>query len=339
MMADIAATGLKRALVTGANGYIAGRLVLRLLEQGVAVVAVCRDPRKGAYLRGAEVVQGYVTDGARMRELAQGCDVVFHVAAAFNEAATVQYRTNVIGSVRVAEAAQAAHVRRFVHVSTIGVYGIDIDGRITEAHAQHPSPRDFYQQSKKLGEDAVWDFAKASGLPTTVIRPAMVYGSGSAFWSRMLYQLTDKLPFVPQFSGTAHPIYIDDVVDMLLLLATHPDAVGEAFHCAPDPAPIWPEYVGHFARMLGKTRTRSFPAAGIASFVAPLELLLRLKSDAPTDISGTLRFVSRHATYSMDKARELLGWEPRVPLAEGMAASEAWLRGEVRDVMESEAVI
>lgn len=323
-MANIDVSGIKRAMVTGAAGWIASNLTRKLVDQGVEVVAVCRDPRKGAHLTGAKVVQGDVTEPERLTELARGCDVIFHVAAAFSDSAAVQYRVNVQGSVNVAEAAKAVGVARLVHVSSVAIYGLGHTGIITEETPQNPSPRDFYQQSKKIGEDEVWKFARKSGLPTATIRPSFVYGVGSAFWSGTMFDLAKRLPILPEFAGSAHPIYIDDVVEMMLLLAIHPDAVGEAFNCTPDPAIPWREYLGAFAKLAGRDNWRKLPIEALATLVRPVELFLQMRGN-PYDISGTIRFVNTEATYSMRKARELLNWSPSVSFEEGMAASEDWL--------------
>lgn len=323
-MANIDVSSIKRAMVTGAAGWIASNLTRKLVDQGVEVIAVCRDPRKGAHLTGAQVVKGDVTEPERLTELARGCDVIFHVAAAFSDSAAVQYRVNVQGAVNVAEAAKAVGAARLVHVSSVAIYGLDHTGIITENTPQHPSPRDFYQQSKKIGEDEVWKFAHKSGLPTATIRPSFVYGAGSSFWSGTMFDLVKRLPFLPELPGSAHPIYIDDVVEMMLLLAIHPDAVGEAFNCTPDPSIPWREYLGAFAQLAGRDDWRKVPTAALAPLMRPIELFLQMRGN-PYDISGTMRFVSQEATYSMQKARELLNWLPSVSFVEGMVASEDWL--------------
>lgn len=325
----LSGSGIRRAFVTGANGFIGSALTFKLLEQGSEVRALCRDARKGAHLVGAEVVQGDVQDADRVRALVPGCDVVYHVAAAFNGTAAVHYRANVTGSVNVAQAAHDGGVQRFVHVSSVAVYGLEISGAITEDSPQRPSPRDFYQQSKQIGEAEVWAFARRSGLPVTVVRPSFVYGAGSGFWTRGLYELVRRLPFVPAFPGMAHPIYIADLVDMMLVQSVHPAAVGQAFNCTPDPAIPWTEFLGSYARMAGKDNAINIPTAALSPFMQPFDLWTRIMGD-PQDISGIFRYVASQAVYRMDKARTLLGWSPRVTLSQGMAACEAWLKDDPR---------
>jgi len=317
----------QRALVTGGNGFIGGALALRLLKQGTPVRVLCRNPVKGRFLAelGAELVEGDIQDFEVVRRSAQTCDLIFHVAAVGSGSAAVHYAINVQGAENVARAAVEAGVARLVHVSSVAVYGLELSGPVFESHEQRPSARDFYQQSKALGEAAVWQVARQSGLPTAVVRPAFVYGPRSSLWTQTLYELCQRLPVIPEFPGMAHPIFIDDLIALLLLLAEHPNAPGEAFNASADPAMPWADFLGAYARMAGKTRFIPFPAWSLARIARPLDAWFRL-SGMPVDVSGMLRYLANRAVYRIDKATNLLGWQPRVTLGEGMAACESWLK-------------
>lgn len=320
---------MRRALVTGANGFLGSALVMRLLRDGVAVRAMCRSPQKGAHLgeSGAEVVGGDVQDAERLVELAQGCDVIFHVAAAATGAART-YNVNVVGTRNVVRAAHQAGTARFVHVSTVAVYGFGVEGRIDESHPQAPSANDFYQQSKALGEAAMWAEARRLGVPASSVRPAFIYGPGSRFWSRQLYDVVARFaaPLIEDGSSHAHPIFVEDVVDLLVTCATHPDAPGGVFHAAPDPAPSWAEYLGHYMRMAERSAVVRLPVNVLSAFGPAAALASRLRGDA-FDLAGFLRFMGHRATFSMALAAEQLNWRPRYTLEEGMALTEPWLKG------------
>ncbi|MHB8629779.1 MAG: NAD-dependent epimerase/dehydratase family protein [Aggregatilineales bacterium] len=320
---------VRRALVTGANGFIGGALTVRLLEQGAHVRAMCRNPANGQFLaaHGAEVVEGDVQDFETVRRHAQSCDLVVHGAAVGSGSAAVQYRVNVQGAENVAQAAVDTGAARLVHISSVAVYGLDVSGAVFESHEQNPSPRDFYQQSKALGEAAVWRIARHAKLPTAVVRPAFVYGPHSSLWTKALYSLCQRLPVIPEFPGMAHPIYIDDLVDLLMLAADHPNAPGEAFNASADPAIPWRDFLGAYAQMAGKTRFVPFPARSLAWMGRPLDGWFRLRG-TPEDVSGSIRFLGNQAVYRIDKAINLLGWQPHVSLTEGMAACERWLKGD-----------
>jgi nucleoside-diphosphate-sugar epimerase len=109
--------------------------------------------------------------------------------------------------------------------------------------------------------------------------------------------------------------------------ATHPNAPGHAFNAAPDPAPTWREFLGHYGRIAGKSSTLNVPlrfAHILKPFLVALTRCLGF-AGTPVDIGGSIEYLSRRATYSMDCAASVLGWQPRFSLAEGMARTETWL--------------
>ncbi len=321
---------MRKAFVTGANGFIGSALCRRLLQDGIAVRAMCRTPARGQALleAGAEVVGGDVQESALVHRSAEGCDVVFHVAAAaISRGAGYQYSVNVQGTRNVIHAAHRAGAERFVHVSTVAVYGYRVDGPIDEDHPHRPSRDDFYMQTKSLGERAAWSYAQRTGLPMTAVRPAFVYGPGSGMWSRTMYAICRRypVPLIDGGCGHAQPIYIDDLVDLLVTLATHPSAPGNAFHAAPDPAPTWREFLGCYAAIAGNRSTISVPLGVLKPVGMAITLLKRL-SGSPVDAFGAIQYMANRATYKMTRAADVLGWRPRISLEDGMARTEPWLR-------------
>ncbi len=325
----------QKALVTGANGFIGAALTRRLLHDGIAVRAMCRSAERGHFLvkEGAEVVQGDVRDAAIMQQYAEGCDVIFHVAAVGAGNWATQYAINVEGSRHAIEAALHGGAQRYVHISSIAVYGYDVNGRIDESYPQYPPYSDYYMRTKSEGERLVWEIAGRSSLPTVTVRPAFVYGPRSATWSQAMYNLCQRYGYVlpGNGQGNAHPIYVDDVVDLLVRAANHPAAPGNAFHAAPDPSVTWRDFLGYYARMTGHSREHpiSMPSILLKPIGNTLTVLGRLRGSY-NDVYGALRYTIRQVTYSMDKARSLLGWQAQVSLDEGMALTEKWLKRNAR---------
>lgn len=314
----------RRVFVTGATGFIGGAVALRLAAEGARVTGLARDPARAGFLSeaGVEVVQGDIGDPERLRAQVAGAEVVFHLAALAGVATHARMAAvNIWGTDNVLQAARDAGVARFVHVSTISVYGYTRRGVVDETARLHPIG-EGYGDTKAIGER----LALRSGLPATVVRPAQVYGPRSQPWTVRLIDLTRWfVPLVDGGRGTCHPIYIDDIVDLLVLAAHHPDAPGQVFNGSPDPPPTWRDFLTGYGRMHGHSRVVSVPRWLLALPLGVAEGAFRL-TDRRLPVRTMLNFLTADVTYSNRKAREVLGWTPRVDLAEGMRRSEAWLR-------------
>lgn len=176
----------KTAFVTGATGFLGGVLVRRLAAEGVQVKALARRPNRDLYIKdieNIEIVTGNITDGERMRELVQGCDIVFHVAAATSGKLDYQRKVNVGGTRNVALAAAEAKVERFVHVSSVAVYGYKVRGTVTE-DTPYQGGNVPYNISKAGAETALSVVSQEHNLSYSIIRPGMIFGPRSGMWTK-----------------------------------------------------------------------------------------------------------------------------------------------------------
>lgn len=313
----------QQVLITGATGFLGSALALRLAADGVRVRALAHTPGKGARLRerGVEVTAGDVTDPASMRAAVQGCQIVFHLAVAGGSYAK-QHAVNVAGTQTIVHAAAAAGVERLVYVSSVSAYGYNYRGGVSEDRVLAPGA-DPYAITKAEAEAVV----RAGGIDYAILRPGMIYGAGAVNWTGSLFRLARRspTPFIGSGSGSAYPIYVDDVIDLLITAADHPKASGQTFNAAPDPSPTWREFLGHYQRLAGHDRWLAvppalfYPLAGLALLVAPRRSMAR-------DLPDLIGFMTRQVTFKTDKARDLLGWQPRVDLAAGVTACVPWLR-------------
>jgi 2-alkyl-3-oxoalkanoate reductase len=315
----------KTALVTGAAGFLSSALTLRLASEGVNVRALVRSPEKAKFLRdkpNIEIVQGDVTDAARMREVTQGCDYVFHVAVSYGDHAA-QQRVNVEGTRNVVQAAESANVTRLIHVSTLAVYGYEVPSEVPETTPFAVNHHDPYIISKGQAEEVM----RAAKVPYSIIRPGGIYGARSGLWTRTMFTLARRNPtwFVGDGSGTTPVIYVDDVVDLLLTVAEHPKAVSEAFNCANDPSPTWREFLGAYSQLAGHSNWIGIPVS-LALGLTSVAGVFAGQTSAGKDLTKLVRYGTSRVRYPMTKARDLLGWQPKVDLATGIKRCEPWLR-------------
>ncbi len=318
----------KRVFVTGATGFIGGHVSRRLHAEGAHVLALERTPGKGAELArlGIEIVRGDITDRARMEEiLGQDVQIVMHIAAWLRGRSRHEAgRVNVSATRHLAEASTRLGVERFVFTSSIVVYGCHGDEDVDET-APLRLYGDPYGDTKILAEQALREVGDRTGLPYAIVRPGMVYGPGSPGWTVRIARWAKKgqIPLIGGGQGTAHPIYIDDLVELLLLCAVHPDAAGEVFNGVGDGPVTLAEFLGGYMRMIPTDRAIRLPCwlARIAALLAdPFTPSFRL-TYVIDEMCGRGMVLNR-------KARERLGWSPEVSLEEGLRRSEAWLRSE-----------
>jgi nucleoside-diphosphate-sugar epimerase len=238
-----------------------------------------------------------------------------------------QEAVNVTGTRQVAEAAAAQGVERLVHVSSIATYGYRRDGHFSEADPLTPTPYEPYSISKVQAEAVVREVAAARNLSFSIIRPGMIYGPRSGQWTDVLFRHATRKPIIwfGAGDGATFPIFIDDVVDMLVVLATHPTAHNETFNCVYPEATTWGEFIGAYAALTGNQSWLKLPVGPVKLLAQALGTLAppssRLKA-APDALHALLR----QASIDMTKAQNLLGWQPQVDLAEGVQRCVPYLR-------------
>lgn len=319
----------KRILVTGATGFIGGHLARRLHAEGAHVLALARTPSKGRPLAelGIEVVQSDITNHGRMTKiLGQDMQIVMHLAAwrglRGKPLRDVEH-INVTATRHLAQVAAEAGVERFIFTSSIAVYGIRGDADVDETTPIKPY-RDLYGDSKIGAERALRQVAEETGLVYVILRPGQVYGPGSSLWTTRLVMEAKKgqLPFINSGRGSVHPIYVDNLVDLLLLCALHPDAVGQTFNAADDGPVTWADFFGAYMRMVPTERAIHLPlwAARLGALLANPFTRYNLRY--------LVEYMCGQGEISNRKAKDLLGWSPRVSLEEGMSRCQEWLRAE-----------
>jgi nucleoside-diphosphate-sugar epimerase len=321
-----------KVLVTGATGFVGQRLAERLSEEGARIRVLARTPAKAANLAasGAEVVEGDLMKPETLGAAVVGCDIVFHCAAAVGEVGSdeVFRRTNVDGTLALAEAALAAGVALFVHVSSIAVYGLNPPDHVDE-RTPFDASDNIYCETKIGSEMAVRRVAE-KGLRSVVIRPANVYGPGPSVWTVRPAKLAraGRMFVIAGGKGFCNPVFIENLVDAMLLAATTEAAVGREYIISDGVAIPWSEFFGYYGRMVGRDRLPSLPVPLAIAAASAMVVAGKLTGTRPPLTPQAVRFLMRRAVFDISRAREELGYSPTVGLDEGMRETEVWLRRE-----------
>jgi nucleoside-diphosphate-sugar epimerase len=298
-----------------------------LVAEGACVRVLVRDPQKllPSLRDRFEVVRGDLRQPDCFAAATQGCEVVFHVAAWLGEPnrREAAYAINVTATQQLAEAARAAGVQRFVSTSSIAVYGPVLDGVVDETWPH--SDVYLYSETKSRGEQAVFA-AQTDRFKVIVIRPAEVYGPRGGSWTTLPVKLAQRgIPsLIGGGHGFVHPVYVENLVDAYLLAAQRDEAIGEAFTICDADIP-WREFYGRYAAMAGK-RARSVPLWLAWCGVFGAEIGAKITRRPPTASRAMLGFMTGRCVYSIEKAKRLLGWSPRIALDDGLRQTELWLR-------------
>jgi nucleoside-diphosphate-sugar epimerase len=321
-----------RVLVTGGTGFTGSHAVRRFLARGHEVRVL--DTRNGVFFdelrgAGADIQLGSVADREAVRKAVAGVDLVQHIAAAFREInvpKSVYQSVNVDGTRIVAEEALRAGVRRVVYCSTEGVHGHVV--RPPADEGAPIAPEDHYQQTKWEGEVAFRE-VMAKGLDGVILRPTGIYGPGDPARFLMLFRMVGRGHFFIVGDGRAsyHPLYIDNLCDAFELAGETTAGRGETFLIADDRYLSWNELVPMVAKTLGvDVKIHYLPLRPVWLVAAACEAVCKPLGITPPLFRRRAEMFSHVRAFDISKARRVLGYEPRVPLEEGLARTAAWYR-------------
>jgi ornithine--oxo-acid transaminase len=327
-------------LVTGASGFIGGHLAERLVREGYQVRCLVRESSDTSLLEklDVEIAVGDLTSARSLAHATEHCRYVFHCGGFVSDWATPKEiaSINVEGTRNLLDAAVGASVERFVHFSTTDVYGYPGDQGVDESFTCGEF-RNWYSQTKRAAEAEVRRVQEAHELEAVILRPATVYGPRSTDVVGEIAKAIrgGNMLLVGGGRAVAGLVYVENLVDAALLAARHEAAPGQAFNASDGLGVTWKEFTDGLAEGLGCKEVRwSMPywmASGIGfSLEHGYRVLHRTTrlTTPPLLSRQAVQMLGRNQDFSNRKARDVLGWEPRVDYATGLDATVAWLRDE-----------
>lgn len=308
-----------RYLLTGTSGFVGRALAKELGSRGEFIIEAGRR-RSGERTDYFFQIRDFSQDIDFTHVLA-GCDVVMHLAArvhVMRDAAAdplAAFRAvNLHATVNLARQAAAAGVRRFVYVSSIKVNGESTTDRpFTEADT--PAPPEPYAVSKWEAEQALHEIGRETGMEIVVVRPPLVYGPGvKANFYRLMELVRMGLPLpLGAVANRRSMIYVENLVDALIVCATHPAAAGQTYLVSDGEDVSTPQLVREIADAMNKS---------VRVFALPL-VVLRVAArllGAP----GAVDRLTQSLQIDSGKIRNTLGWQPPHTLRQGLRATADW---------------
>lgn len=329
-------------LVTGATGFLGSHLVERLLQEGQRVRVLVRPLSDTTFLDslGVEKIVGDLTDPPSVERACRDVAVVYHAAAKVVDwGPWDEFRRHIVAATdHLAQAAQRVSVNRFVHISSVSVYesagGRDRIIEETMPLIGHTDRWDYYGRAKAQAEKHLWAAYERGGLPLTVVRPAWMYGprdrTATPRFHRML--TTGRIRILGRGDNLVSTIFVKNAVDLCLLAAHSERALGQAYNCSSDGPITQRELLQLWADAFGVPAPRHrvpYPLAYGAGFVCECGGRLLGRPTPPFLTRHSIRLL-RRPYFSVEKARQQLGWQPAVSCPAGIALTARWYREQLQ---------
>ncbi len=331
-----------KALVTGSTGFLGSNVVERLLAEGYEVRALARTTSNITHLKNtrAEIVFGDVEDYDSLCPVVEGIDVVFHAAGRVTPGwgRWQQFEATIAkGTENMLKASAEAGCPRFLYVSTGGVYGKACEGD-TPACESTPcqvvfGPDTYYESAKMRAEKAALEYHNQGKIQVSIIRPGAIYGPRDKLVADRVYRQV-SLPIVI-WPGASNPkysiVFVSDVVDCAIVAATSDRAVGQIYNVAPRYSVRFREFAANMIQAMGGSKLQmTIPYSIGYAWCALMESWsgLRRVNDMPYLTRSALRFLNKGMVLDGSKARDELGWEPKVSIEEGTRLYVQWRRSQ-----------
>jgi len=310
-----------RIFVTGASGFI-GRTVTRtLVEHGHDVTALLLPGEPKNTVQGTAIVRGDVTRPFTLKDKMKTHDAVIHLAGAVGyQKWKTCIEVNINGTRDVVLEAIRCGVSRFIHMSSISVYG-----RVPHVPIGEDFPLkkigDPYGDTKIDAENVVRKFARKGKLDLTIVRPNAVYGIGDEKFLPTLVRNLERGGFrmIGDGTQTVELVHVEDVARFIVMVLADKNTYGQVYNIANPANPSWNELLKLLSSELNipvSEKHLSFRTAYLLGCI--MELVSKISKKPPRLTRYSVRLVGQHYNYLADKARVELGYTPQIELLEGV---------------------
>ena len=327
--------------VTGATGFIGGRLLKRLLSEGHEVKCLVRDKAKASVLQklGAEPFMGDLSDPDSLKEFPRDCEYIYHIAAFVSDWGKKYdfYKSNVQATKVLLEASRKYEVKRFIFMSSSTVvwnssfWKIHNLENINETYPCPEKHSDNYNHSKYLAERAVIDYSKSNSLDAVVIRPSNVWGAGDTVILPRIARAAKKKFLIPMGSGKNEttPCHVDNLVESMILATTNENAPGKTYFINDGKKINYYKFLQDQLYAADISWSPGFKIPYKAGYLLALfmELIFTIIRSAkpPVLTRFAVAALSGNRSYSISRAKKDLGYEPVITYDEGMRRLREWV--------------
>lgn len=351
----------KTYLVTGASGFIGGRIVERICRDYKGKVkALVNNLGHAARIArfDIEIIPGNILDEDHLCEITKNVDYVIHCAFGNTSDTDLNRKITVEGTQNIAKTAHKNKVKRFVYFSTMSVYGNPLPHKCNEFTPYKRVKGDYYNNDKLDAEEVVNRYIK-KGLAGIILQPTIVYGPYASLWTVwVVNQLKERRLFlVDHGKGLANSVFIDNVVDAVFLSLMKDEAVGEKFIISDCKAISWKDFFSYYQRIISSESIPEFDPYKKYKYIALTSIIDTIKNmkqkfvpfplfkeqniitrsfDRLSMVSESMNtamldvnlhnFFKERCVFDISKAKKILGYYPRISLDEGMRLTTAWLR-------------
>lgn len=327
-------------LVTGGTGLVGSHIIESAIGRGIKTRTLVRASSDRQWLDslGTEIIEGDLEDVDAVKKAVEGVSQIVHCAAKVGDWGPVEdYRAvNVRGLENLLNAAESGgDLKRFVHISSLGVYPAGDHHGTDETEPVSTLGIDGYTLTKVEAERLVKEHIRNRNLPAVILRPGFIYGPRDRTVLPRIFERLRMKKFAYLGSGEnlMNNTYVANLVDAVFLAIERDDAVGECYNIADGRLVSKKEFISTIAEFGGyeqPTKHVPLPVAKCLAKVMEGTWKLLGKKEAPLLSGARIKFLGYNLDYSIAKARRELGYDPRVDFRDGMKSTMDWFRDNGR---------